>query len=169
MSYHYVKKARKDYPDWGIKKGEPYYWWKFRYGSIHKSKTPPKKWQLTQSEFLQTVYEIEDEIDDINIDVEDKSVDDIESEIEEQLESIKSEIEDLRDEQDDRLNNMPEQLQDTSDAGMLLQDRIDNLESWYDCLDNVDVSIEDDLTGEELEERVEEITDEIQDCTYEGE
>jgi len=28
---HFVKKARRDYPDDDIKKDESYYWWKFRF------------------------------------------------------------------------------------------------------------------------------------------
>lgn len=163
---HHVKKARKDYPEWGIKKGEPYYWWKFRYGRIHRSKTPPKPWQLTQSEFLQEVYQIQDEIDNFSIN-EDLPPNDIQEDIESRLNDIMERIDELRDEQEDKLNNMPEQLQDTSEAGMLLQERIENLESWYECLD-IDVSIDEDLTGEGLQNRIDEIIEEIQNCYYEG-
>ena len=63
---YFVKKARKDYPV-GIKKGDSYYWWKFRYGGIHRSKTRPRPSQLTQSEFLSTIYAIIEEIQDVTI------------------------------------------------------------------------------------------------------
>lgn len=58
----FVKKARKDIPGTDIKAGESYYWWKFRFGGKHYSKTPPRRSQLTQSDFLGQLYAIEDEI-----------------------------------------------------------------------------------------------------------
>lgn len=45
------QKAAKDYPEIGIKKGETYYKWSFRYGGTHKSKTYPRASQLTQSKY----------------------------------------------------------------------------------------------------------------------
>ena len=155
---HFVKKARKDYPEAGIKKGESYYWWKFRYGGLHRSKTKPKPSQLTQSDFLSQVYEIEERIQEIDID------DDFQAEIDD----IVSELEMLRDETEDKLNNMPEQLQDTSEAGILLQDRIDALDDWISDLESVDISIDEDLSEEELQDRVDEILEEIQSYGYMG-
>lgn len=63
-SVTFVKKAMKDYPDHGIKKGESYYWWKFRFGGKHYSRTPPRQSQLTQSEFWGTVWGTQEGIDD---------------------------------------------------------------------------------------------------------
>ena len=165
MKVHFVKKARKDYPEDGIKKGESYYWWKPRYGGIRRSKTYPSRQELTQSEFLCRVYDIEDELSSIEIDIEGKNKEEIEQEIRDTLESIISEIEELRDECEDKLYNMPEQLQDTSEAGILLQERIDALEDWISELENIDISIEDD---DNIQERVEEILDEISECGYRG-
>ena len=34
---NYVKKARKDYPESEIQKGDSYYWWQFNYGPKNKS------------------------------------------------------------------------------------------------------------------------------------
>lgn len=45
------KKARKNYKYAGIKKGDTYFWWKFRNSPIRRSKTYPKRQQLTQSNF----------------------------------------------------------------------------------------------------------------------
>jgi len=165
LKIHFVKKARKDYPEAGIKKGESYYWWKPRYGGIRRSKTYPSRQELTQSEFLCRVYDIEDELSSIEIDIEGKNKEEIEQEIRDTLESIISEIEELRDECEDKLYNMPEQLQDTSEAGILLQERIDALEDWISELENIDISIEDD---DNIQERVEEILDEISECGYRG-
>ena len=165
MKVHFVKKARKDYPEDGIKKGESYYWWKPRYGGIRRSKTYPSRQELTQSEFLCRVYDIEDELSSIEIDIEGKNKEEIEQEIRDTLESIISEIEELRDECEDKLYNMPEQLQDTSEAGILLQERIDALEDWISELEAIDISIED---NDDIQERVEEILDEISECGYRG-
>ena len=165
MKVHFVKKARKDYPEDGIKKGESYYWWKPRYGGIRRSKTYPSRQELTQSEFLCRVYDIEDELSSIEIDIEGKNKEEIEQEIRDTLESIISEIEELRDECEDKLYNMPEQLQDTSEAGILLQERIDALEDWISELEAIDISIED---NDDIQERVEEILDEISECDYRG-
>jgi len=165
LKVHFVKKARKDYPEAGIKKGESYYWWKPRYGGIKRSKTYPSRQELTQSEFLCRVYDIEDELSSIEIDIEGKNKEEIEQEIRDTLESIISEIEELRDECEDKLYNMPEQLQDTSEAGILLQERIDALEDWISELEAIDISIED---NDDIQERVEEILDEISECGYGG-
>lgn len=53
-------------------------------------------------------------------------------------EDISSELESIRDELQDKLDNMPEQLQE-SDSGMLLQERIESLESAIDELENIDI------------------------------
>ena len=166
---HFVKKARKDYPEAGIKKGESYYWWKFRYGGIQRSKTFPKKWQLTRSEFLSRVYQIEDELDNIDVIIEGKKPEEVETEIQSFIDEITMEIDELKDECQEKLDNMPEQLQDSSDAGVLLQERIEALGNWIDCLESIDISIDEELKGEDLEDRVNEILGEISDCCYEGE
>jgi len=49
---HFVKHARKDNDL--VKKGESYYWWKFRFTGKCMSKTPPRKSQLTESEYWKT-------------------------------------------------------------------------------------------------------------------
>lgn len=56
---HQVKKARKDNPV--CKRGESYYWWKFRNGGKHFSLTYPKQSQLTQSPYLSVIYECADQ------------------------------------------------------------------------------------------------------------
>jgi len=169
LKVHFVKKARKDYPEDGIKKGESYYWWKPRYGGIRRSKTYPSRQELTQSEFLCRVYDIEDELSvirtQIETNIEGKNKEEIEELIRDALEMIIIEIGELRDECEDKLYNMPEQLQDTSEAGILLQERIDALEDWISELENIDISIEDD---DDIQERVEEILDEISECGYRG-
>ncbi len=152
----HVKKAQKDNPKAGIKKGEPYYWWKFRRGGKHYSKTPPRQSQLTQSEFLSQLYGLEEQLDGYQPGGFD-TVADLESDIQ----SIIEDLENLKSETEDKLGNMPEGLQQ-GDTGQLLQERIDgvdNLVSELEALDFDEPNYEDflaeaetDLTQEEDEE-----------------
>lgn len=98
-SAHFVKKARKDHPEAGIKKGESYWWWEFRFGGVYKSKTQPKPSQLTQSEFQSTYLSIGESLDAALQDVNGK--DDIDSDIEE----AKGSIEELRDDTQGKFDN----------------------------------------------------------------
>lgn len=118
-------------------KGETYYTWAFKYGGRKYSTTPPTKYQLTQNAFLHSVYGIEDTIAEISAD----SVEDLEN----ALEEIKSSVEDLRDEAQGSLDNMPEQLQESSP----LYERVENLQAFYDDLDNIDLDY-DEPTDEDL-------------------
>lgn len=91
---HFVKKARQKHGD--IKKGESYYWWKFRRGGKRTSKTPPKPSQLTQSEFWGTVL-AQSERDTPDFDDLASTRDEIVSELEnlrDEIESRKSNVED---------------------------------------------------------------------------
>ena len=119
---HFVRKARKDNP--AVKKGESYYWWKFRFGSKIRSKTRPPRWKLTRSSFLSTLWQLEDSIPN--------------EMTEEEIESFISELEILKEECEGSLDNMPEQLRDTSESGYLLQERVDGLENWIAELESID-------------------------------
>lgn len=123
---NFVKSARKDHPG-GIKKGESYYWWKFRYGPKRYSKTRPRRSQLTQSGFLAQLWDLEDEIADL----EEANQDTI-YEIIDRLDAMLSECE-------DSLYAMPDHLQDTSESGMILQERIDALQDWIGDLQSLDL------------------------------
>jgi hypothetical protein len=117
---HFVKKAQKDYPEQGIKKGDSYWHWAFAFGPKYKSKTQPTRSQLTRSHFLSTLYSIEDSIPDAFIECNTTDL------LQDAVDQIISEIEELKDETQNSLDNMPPQLQD-ADSGQLLQERIDGL------------------------------------------
>lgn len=162
---HYVKKARKDYPDIGVQKGEPCWWWEFRFGGTYRSKTQPRPSQLTQSEFMSTYLGIGETLEDALAAATCK--DDVESAVEE----AKSSIEELRDEQQEKKDNMPEQLQE-ADSGQLLQERYDQLDEWCNDLDSVDYSeleeaedsAQNDISGtveEKIAEALQNLKDEI--------
>jgi hypothetical protein len=127
---NFVKAARKDNPV--AKKGEPYYWWKFRYGGKRFSLTHPKPSQLTQSAYLSTVYTIQEQIEAWDTITN-------EDDLEMFKDEIRNQLEELRDQTQESLDNMPESLQ-YSQTGELLQERIDALESAMDDIDNMDES-----------------------------
>lgn len=171
---NFVKKARKDYPG-DIKKGESYWWWKFRFGSKNYSKTQPRQSQLTQSDFLSQIYGIQETIEDMTI----------ESDFENEVEAIKSELEELQSQCEESRDNMPEQLQDAP-TGELLQGRYDSIDEMISELDGIDFEVneessdlerENDESEEEFEQRKEEavevrkqeILDAIQEVCYNGE
>lgn len=136
---HFVKKARKADPRYDINVGDSYYHWSFRYGGMQKSKTPPKRSQLTQSSFLSQLYDLQDQ----GIDRED---------LESSRDDLVSSLEDLKSECEESLENIPEQLRDAP-AGETLQERIDSLESWISDLEYVDLEIdEDELKAEVADE-----------------
>lgn len=157
---NFVKSARKADKEYGIKVGDSYYWWKFRFGGIHKSKTAPKQSQLTQSEFLSTIYGIQESFDDISnledaVSARDNAVDELRS---------------LADEQCEKRDNMPESLQDGS-VGQLLEERESNVNEYADELEGVDLDIEkeEDESDEDFENRVQEVINELQCLSYNGE
>lgn len=135
---HFVKKSRKAYP--GLPVGSSYYWWKFRYQSKRRSATKPRRSQLTQSGFLSTLYEIEDNLPT-----------DLDG-----IESLIGELEGLQEECQDSLDNMPEHLQDTSWSGELLSDRISNLEEWSQSLQELLDNDKELLTPEGLSDAISE-------------
>jgi len=178
---NFVKTAAKDYPDVGIRKGDSYYWWKFRFGGKHKSKTHPRPSQLTQSEFLSTQLSIGERIDGLSS----NTFEELEMEVDE----IVSEIRQLGEEQSDKLDNMPDSLQE-SPTGELLQGRYEACEEWADTLESVDLDVKkpdiSDIEDSDLavdqtkEQKLEELQDEyqqqlsnimveLQGCQYEGE
>lgn len=130
---HFVKAAAKDYPDAGIKKGEPYYWWKFkaRYGNSPRrmSKTRPRPSQLTQSDYLGQALALQERIEDLELN------DSLPGEVESVIEDLRS----LSDEQGDKFDNMPEGLQQ-GDTGQLLEQRRDACSDYADALEAIDLS-----------------------------
>lgn len=142
---HFVQKARKDNP--AAKKGESYWWWKFRYGGKRYSKTRPKPSQLTQSGFLSEMYSITEAYETLFGSCE--NLEDMAAE----RDSMVGDLESLKDECESSLEAMPEHLQDTSMSGELLTERIEGLESWISELENVELNEPDEEeSGEWTEE-----------------
>ena len=146
------RKARKDYPDSGIQKGEMYYTWSRKTGPrssvVGRSKTYPLPEQLTSSEYLQQWYPMVRAVEGFDGD-------------QDALEEITEEFRALGEEQQEKLDNMPEGLQE-GDAGQTLQERIDECEQVVTDLEGVEPVDEDAEDAEAEEERFHR---EVQECT----
>lgn len=131
---NFVKAARKDNPV--AKKGESYWWWKpmvgGRGGAKRFSKERPRRSQLTQSEFLSSLYDLEDGDMQSVATAEDFT-------------SIAEALRELGQAQQEKLDNMPDGLRD-GDTGQMLEERASGCDSWAD---------EIDARGSELESALE--------------
>lgn len=136
----FVRKARKDVAGTDIKTGESYYWWKFRFGGKHYSKTPPRRSQLTQSSFYASLWDIEDFLGEIAPD------DGMESAVQDAAQQLR----DLADECQSSLDNIPEQLQEAN-TGQILQERIEACNAAADELESITFNL-DDKEEDETEE-----------------
>jgi len=133
-----------------IAKGESYFWWAFKNGGKHFSKTRPKNSQLTQSNYLSQLYSIQETIEEVSA----SDVDDLESIIQD----IKDNVESLKDETQESLDNMPESLQ-YSPTGELLQERVDALENALSELESIDLDYEEPDEDELREELKDDVDD----------
>lgn len=136
-----AKDAPKACPQ--AKKGEVYYGWKTRMKGQRDGVfrctvgRPPKASELTSSEYLSRVYEIQEEIAEATA----ESIDDFESMRDGWVEAIRE----LGDEQGEKFDNMPDGLQQ-GDTGQLLEERRDECEAWADELEAVTVNERDEDT-----------------------
>ena len=148
-------KARKDYPEFGIAKGEMYYVWVpgFRARTM-RSKTPPRQSQLYQG-YRSSAYALNEQIEDF---LNPGNLEDLESFRDELI----SEAENLRDEEQGKLDNMPDGLRE-GDAGDAIQERIDAVEAFIDELGNLrlDSELGDDASDEEQSEEADEKFEEL--------
>lgn len=150
---HHIK-ARKDYPDIGVKKGEMYYKWKIKTGPVsgvtRRSKEAPKPSQLTASEYASTTAEF------CERDFSFEDSDDAEAQITELAEEIRA----FGEEQQSKKDNMPEGLQE-GDTGQLLEARAEACENVASELEGVDTSWDEpeqdeDESKKDFETRLEE-------------
>lgn len=152
---HFVKKARKNYRDHGIKRGDSYYWWKFARSIKQYSKDRPKQSQLTRSAFWSAFYSIEEEFSSTPTNMED---------LESFVNQIKDRLENLRDETQEKFDNMPQGLQD-GDTGQQLAARVDACDELINEIDGVDQSFDDPNDDGSAEvERADQVWQEVTDA-----
>lgn len=145
--------ARKDYPQFGIKKGDVYYSWAFAFGPKLKSKTPPKQSQLTQSEYLGRIYDLQD-----SASTSLSGASTLE-ELQGVVESFAADIREIGTEQEEKRSNMPDQLQDAP-SGALLEERAQACE---ECADNLEGMDFEPVEDEDEDVTVDRLADEARD------
>jgi hypothetical protein len=163
---HFVPKARKNYRADGIRKGDPYFWWKFNYGPKIRSKTRPKPSQLTRSEFLSTMADHEENAKSALGSIEE--FEDFEA-ASQGIRDIAEEVKEFGQEQEEKANNMEEHFPNGCPIMELLRERAtaceriaEELESAADKI--ADLNDEDgDLT---VDEAIEEATAKLDEVTW---
>lgn len=111
-----------------IPKGSIYYKWSFRYGGTFRSLVKPKPSQLTQSDFLSTVYSWQENLEVFE-------TEDFE-EVNEYRDNLIEDVDQLLEETQEKLENMQEYNLGESPNAELLQDRIEALENYKNDLEN---------------------------------
>lgn len=118
--------AAKDYPKFGIVKGQKHYHWKRKTGprssQEYRQVEPPRIEQLTSSSYKIAIHHLE------------KAREQITSY--EELDSFKDSVEELAAEQREKFDNMPEGLQQ-GDTGQTLEQQADTLDSAAEEIDTL--------------------------------
>jgi hypothetical protein len=135
------RKARKDYPNQGIEKGDMYFTWKIRStygGTVYRSKTRPKASQLTNSPFKSGWLAMEEAWSDSYKGSE-------------AIAAAAEAIRELGEQCSESFENMPEGLQQ-GDTGQLLEERRDGCESKADELEQLASEYDDLEEPEKVDE-----------------
>ena len=167
---HFVKKAQKDNDC--VKKGESYFWWKFRYGGKRMSTTLPRGSQLTQSAFLGAIYAVQEAVEDYTLpkvgttDELDAALGSLGGDVENWASDVRQCGEDAQ----ESFDNIPEGLQE-GPTGQMLEGRVDSAEEFATELESVDLepNVEDGWKADDFQERLENALEELQQLSYEGE
>ena len=138
MPQVHKRKARKDYPEHGIKKGDTYYTWKFRRSAVQRSLKAPLPEQLTQSPFEQEWIPLNREVSNFEGTAD-------------ELRELAERARELGEEQGEKRDNMPESLQ-SGPTGELLEERASECEELAEELDDLAQQLED--ADENDEERI---------------
>lgn len=124
---HHVKKARKANKSLGIKKGQQYWWWKFRYSAkIVSFVNPGVSVIFRLTEYEQTIVELET----TKAEIENEPGEETREEM--KLELIEK-VENFRDEQQEKLNNLPQNFQESS----ILNERIEEIENLISEIEDI--------------------------------
>ena len=157
MARQVQRKARKDYPDAGIKKGDTYFFAQIKTGPrssrIIRSKERIPQSKLTTSAFMSTVYGIQESFDGI---VHDNSAPDA-------LKDLAQQVRDLGEETQSSFDNMPDGLQQ-GDTGQMLEERVSNCEQWADDIEAIADTLE--TTISEIEDKP---LEDLEDLSYDAE
>jgi len=154
----FVKKARKDNPV--AKAGESYYWWSFRFGGKHYSKTPPRPSQLTQSDKLCRLYSAQENIEDACEQArEDHDLD----ALRDAIDTAADEIREVGEEYQESCDNIRDNFEESPTADDC-EEKAERCNDIADNLESVDLDV-----GERPERSAEEFQPDIEDGMTEDE
>ena len=158
---HFVKRARKARPRWGIKRRDSYWWWKFYCRPKQFSLARPRASQLTQSEFLSSILAAREAVDDAlaGMHREDANGDGnmLEDAVDDLLESLRSAVEVVQEQLDlcaERADNVESRFPNGCPTIELLRERAEQCEALADELDAAAGEVEAAETVEEVESAV---------------
>ncbi len=151
---HKVLKARKDNP--AVKKGEPYFWWKFMHAPKQYSAKFPSRSRLTQSDKLARIYDAEDSIEAAEKAYNEAYVErgsyfskDV-GELVGALKQARDELAEVGEEYQENVSYMPDSLQE-SETAMYMEETADACESSASSMDEVISALEEiDSKAEEF-------------------
>ena len=132
----YKRTALKDYPESGIQRGDVYYWWKRYQSPAQRQLSYPRRSQLTNSVFLQTVY-----------DLEDKAWGNTFEELQSQVDDAISDLQDLLYDTQDSLSVIEDTFPNSS-SRELVEERVEKLEEWIGALEGIDIPDEEEFLAE---------------------
>lgn len=118
-------KARKDYPEHGVKKGDLHYTWSLMLGARHsrtfRQIAPPRPSQLTTSEYLGGMGDIEHDFGAFEMTHDEAA--------EEFLQGVIEQLESLAESEEEKFENVPENLQYSENA-QRMEERAEAARSW---------------------------------------
>lgn len=125
MAKYEQRKANKDYPENGIKKGDTYYYCNLKTGPrssrVMRQLKPFTRSQLTTSDYYQAVWSLFDDADPQTPD-----------DVRDMAETLRG----IGEEQQEKFDNMPEGLQQ-GDTGQMLENRAQSCDSQASELDQI--------------------------------
>ena len=142
------QKAAKDYPAHDIKKGDTYYWWKFRHGGKVLSKTFPRQSQLTQSDKLSRAYATAENLSDAIGEAEDTEA------IVDALNDAATSAREIGEEYGESADNIESAFPNGSPTADDCREKADSMDSWADELESAASEVEalDDDEEDKMEE-----------------
>lgn len=123
MKIYTVKSAAKDYPEEGIKKGEPYFYCTPKCRRKTKDQREKSKSKPALEAWIQSYAKSHQGEFSSNIDRWREEYESLQCE--EDRDQLEAEVQDYLDEKEERKNNIPEQLQESH----IINDQIDELET----------------------------------------
>lgn len=134
IELHHVKRARKDYPQIGVKKGESYWWWEppLRGQRLISKEKPARCEYATTSPTLSKIFALEDF---------EYSIDNLEADVDFILEEINLLISELKALGNDAFRKIRPNAKLAYNRAT--QERIHLLSKWVYELENIDLDRED--------------------------